>query len=130
MNLCNQCGACCRVIKADRSPEEIGAMAALTAAIGIPSDFAFIAAHWHALSRDEAMRRNPFYVARLPPEAHLYRCDQLGADGRCLAHDTRPFVCRGYPWYGERPRDMPLADPQCGYAYEQVMEFVVRREDI
>jgi Fe-S-cluster containining protein len=130
VNLCNQCGACCRVIKVDQSPDEIRAMAALTSAIGIPSDFAFVAAHWHPLTRDEAMAANPFYTSRLPEDAHLYRCDQLGPDGRCTAHETRPIVCRGYPWYGEDARDMALADPACGYAYDQVMSLLVRRDDL
>jgi Fe-S-cluster containining protein len=127
-NLCNRCGACCRVLRLDQSAAEIGAMAALTRALGIPSDHAFAAEHWRPLTRQEAMLRNPFYTSRLPEDAHLYTCDQLGEDGRCRAHEARPLVCRGYPWYGEPPRDMPLADPRCGYAYDQVMEFVVRGE--
>lgn len=129
MNLCNQCGACCRVLTLEQSPQEIGAMAELTTALGIPSDYAFAAAHWHPLTRDEAMRRNPFYTARLPTDAHLYWCDRLGDDGRCTVHETRPFVCRGYPWYGQPVRDMPLADPRCGYACEQVLAFVLERDD-
>ena len=68
--------------------------------------------------------------SRLPDTKHFYACDQLGADGRCLAHATRPLVCRGYPWYDQPVRDMPLPDPLCGYAYEQVRDFVIRREDL
>jgi Fe-S-cluster containining protein len=130
MNLCNQCGACCRVLTTEQSPQEIQAMAALTSAVGIPSDFPFLAAHWHPLTREEALRRNPFYVRRLPDDAHLYRCDQLGDDGRCKVHATRPWVCRGYPWYEQPVRDMPLADPKCGYAYDQIRELVIRRPDL
>jgi Fe-S-cluster containining protein len=130
MNLCNQCGACCRVLTLEQSPEEVAAIAAVTGVLGIPSDHQFAAKHWHALSREQAMERNPFYVSRLPAAAQLYWCDQLGPDGRCMAHATRPLVCRGYPWYGAEVRDMPLADPLCGYAYEQVSEFVIRRDDL
>jgi Fe-S-cluster containining protein len=126
MNLCNQCGACCRVLTLEQSPEEIHAMAALTSVLGIPSDYAFAAEHWHALTREQAMQRNPYYVSRLPEDAHLYWCDHLGADGRCLSHPTRPLVCRGYPWYGQPVRDMALADPRCGYGYDQITEFVIR----
>jgi len=128
MNLCNQCGACCRTIALDQGPGEVAAMAALTGVLGIPSDHGFAAAHWHALTREEARTRNPFYVAALPATKHFYWCDQLAADGRCAAHATRPLVCRGYPWYGEPVSDMPLADPRCGYAYDQVEAFVIRRE--
>ena len=129
MSLCNQCGACCRVLTLEQSPAEVQATAALTRALGIPSDHVFAAEHWQPLTRDEALRRNPFYVSRLPDDAYLYACDQLGADGRCLAHATRPFVCRGYPWYDQPVRDMPLADARCGYVYDQIAEFVIRRSD-
>jgi Fe-S-cluster containining protein len=114
----------------EQAPEEVQAMAALTSVLGIPSDHIFAAEHWHPLSRAEAFERNPLYVSRLPETAHLYSCDQLGADGRCLSHATRPLVCRGYPWYDQPIRDMPLADPHCGYAYDQIAEFVIRREEI
>lgn len=130
MNLCNQCGACCRVLALDQSPDEVRSIAALTGVLGIPSDHGFAAAHWHALTRAEAQARNPFYVARLPETKHFYRCDQLGDDGRCLSHATRPLVCRGYPWYDQPVRDMPLADPLCGYAYEQIDAFVIHRDDL
>jgi Fe-S-cluster containining protein len=130
MNLCNQCGACCRTIALDQSPEEVRGLGALTAVFGIPSDHTFAAAHWRPLTRAEALAINPFYVSRLPATKHFYACDQLGADGRCLAHATRPLVCRGYPWYDQPVREMPLADPLCGYAYEQVRDYVIRREDL
>ena len=113
-----------------QSPEEIRATAAVTTVLGIPSDAVFAAKHWHPLSRTEAMQRNPFYARQLPDEAHLYWCDQLGADGRCQAYEERPLVCRGYPWYGERPRDMALPDADCGYAVDQVLEFVIQRPDL
>ncbi len=90
-------------------------MAALTRVLGIPSDHQFAAEHWHPLSRDEALRRNPFYVSRLPPDVHLYACDKVADDGRCTVYEERPLVCRGYPWYDQPPRAMPLADPDCGY---------------
>jgi Fe-S-cluster containining protein len=127
---CNQCGACCRVLTLEQSPEELQATAAVTKVLGIPSDAIFAAEHWHLLTREEAARRNPFYVHCLPADAHLYRCDQLGQDGRCTAYDERPLVCRGYPWYGEAPRLMELPDPDCGYGIDQVLAFVIRRPDL
>ena len=130
MSLCNQCGACCRVLTLEQSPEELKATAAVTSVLGIPSDAIFAAQHWHPLTREAAMQRNSFYTSRLPSDAHLYSCDQLGADGRCMAYDDRPLVCRGYPWYGETPRDMTLADPDCGYRYDIVTEFVIRRPEM
>ena len=130
MSLCNQCGACCRVLTLEQSPEEIQAMASITSVLGIPSDMPFAAKHWHPLTRAEALQRNPFYVLRLPADAHLYACDQLGDDGRCMAYAERPLVCRGYPWYDQPIREMELADRNCGYHYDEVMEFVIRRPDL
>jgi len=130
MSLCNQCGACCRVLTLAESPEQIHAMALLTGVLGIPSDSVFAAKHWHPLTRAAALERNPFYTGRLPADAHLYSCDQLGADGRCMAYEERPLVCRGYPWYDGGPRDMELADPDCGYFHDVVMEFVIRRPEM
>jgi Fe-S-cluster containining protein len=130
VSLCNQCGACCRVLTLEQSPEEIRSIAAIATMLGIPSDMSFAAEHWHLLSRAEAMERNPFYTMRLPVDAHLYSCDQLASDGRCMAYEQRPLVCRGYPWYEQSVREMELADPICGYHYDQVMEFVVRRSDL
>jgi len=115
---CNGCGACCKVLFLEQSPEEVRQMAALTRVLGIPSDHIFAAEHWHPLTREEAMRLNPFYTSRVRADAHLYTCDRLGADGRCTAYEERPLVCRGYPWYDEPPREMPLADPECGYAVD------------
>ena len=112
---CNGCGACCRVLTLGQSPEEIRNIAAVTRVLGIPSDHQFAAEHWHPLTREEAMRRNPFYTSRLAPDAYLYTCDRIGDDGRCMAYEERPLVCRGYPWYDAAPRDIPLPDAECGY---------------
>ncbi len=116
---CNGCGACCKVITLEQSWEEIGQIALLTRVLGIPSDHQFVATHWRPLGRNEAMARNAFYTSRLAATAHLYTCDRLGDDGRCLAYDERPLVCRGYPWYDVAPRAMALADPDCGYRADQ-----------
>jgi Fe-S-cluster containining protein len=118
------------VLTLEQSPEEVRATAAVCSVLGLPSDSIFAAKHWHPLTREEAMRRNPFYTSRLPDSAYLYRCDRLGDDGSCTAYEERPFVCRGYPWYGEAPRNMELADQNCGYFYEVVMEYVVRRPEL
>lgn len=119
---CKQCGACCRVLTVEQSPQELRALAALTKTLGIPSDAIFAAEHWHPLTREEAMQRNSFYTSRLKPEAYLYRCDQLGEDGRCTAYEMRPLVCRGYPWYDQPPRHMPLPHPDCGYCADMAKE--------
>jgi Fe-S-cluster containining protein len=127
---CNKCGACCRVLTLEQSPAEVQRIATLTAVLGIPSDHQFAARHWKPLTRAEAMQRSPLYTSRLAAEAYLYSCEMLGPDNRCQAHDSRPLVCRGYPWYGEPPRDMELADPDCDYYEDLVMDQVVRRPEM
>jgi Fe-S-cluster containining protein len=112
---CNGCGACCKVLVLEQSPEDIRRMAALTRVLGIPSDHVFAAEHWRPITREEAMRLNPFYASRLSPEAHLYSCDKVGGDGRCTVYEERPLVCRGYPWYGQPAKALKLADPDCSY---------------
>ncbi len=126
---CNQCGACCRVLTLEQSPEAVQGTAAIASMLGIPSDAVFAAKHWRPLTRAEALQRNPFYTSRLPPDAYLYGCDQLGEDGRCQAYAERPLVCRGYPWYGEPVRVMALPAANCGYAIAQVEEFGTGRDD-
>jgi Fe-S-cluster containining protein len=107
------------VLTLEQSPEELRNIATVTRVLGIPSDAQFAAEHWHPLTRDDAMARNPFYTSRLPPDAHLYGCDRLGDDGKCLVYDERPLVCRGYPWYDQPPSTMALADPECSYQVDQ-----------
>src|SRR6266576_2914882 len=63
---CNGCGACCKVLVLEQSPEEVRQMAALTRVLGIPSDHIFAAEHWRPLTREEATALNPFYTSRLP----------------------------------------------------------------
>lgn len=126
MGTCNACGACCKVLTLAQSPEDVQQIAAVTRVLGIPSDHQFAAEHWHPLTREEALARNPFYVRALPADAHLYSCDRLGRDGRCLAYDERPLVCRGYPWYGGLPKAMELPDPDCSYFVDIVDETVIR----
>ncbi len=130
MQLCNMCGACCRVLTLEQSPEDIAAMATLTRVLGIPSDHQFAAQHWRPLTRAEAMQRNAYYTGRLPADAFLYTCDRLGDDGRCTAHDERPLVCRGYPWYDRAVSEMELADAQCGYFFDVVVTHVIARPEM
>src|SRR5206468_3415903 len=82
---CNGCGACCKVLVLEQSPEEVRQMAALTRVLGIPSDHVFAAEHWHPLTRAEATALHPFYTSRLPADAQPYTCSRPGADGRCIA---------------------------------------------
>lgn len=40
-----------------------------------------------------------------------WTCDAFDPDSRtCTAHDTRPPVCRDYPWYGKEPTPEAAAE--------------------
>jgi len=61
------------------------------------SDLTFAAAHWRATGAVDGDGR------------FAYTCSAFDTTTRrCSAHETRPPICRGYPWYGREPR---AADP-------------------
>lgn len=65
-------------------------------------DIDFMAAHWTPVTG----------------QPDRYDCDQYDPRERaCRAQDTKPPVCRDYPWYGEGPTPQRAAalDPQCSY---------------
>lgn len=43
-------------------------------------------------------------------------CDKFDPATRlCTAHDARPPICAGYPWYGKEPYRHRGMSPQCSY---------------
>jgi Fe-S-cluster containining protein len=65
----------------------------------------FILEHWHVQGSDE-------------DGDAFYTCDAFDAVHRlCTAHETRPPVCSGYPWYGKGPRPDVITrkDSRCSY---------------
>ncbi len=83
---CSACGDCCDPVWYPLGPADVRQSAATT---GAP-DLVFAAAHWHA-------------TGELTGDGlHAYRCDRFDPASRlCTAHDERPPICRGYPWYDE-----------------------------
>lgn len=76
------------------------------------SDAAFIAEHWHE-------------IERLPSGSARYRCDFFDAELReCTAHDKRPQVCSGFPWYGEQPHQGRVSG-RCSYQWDLPGRHVV-----
>jgi Fe-S-cluster containining protein len=82
---CNRCGLCCEDIRSASSPTEMAAQIADPAT--------------------EADRRR--FLSGLVPASQVgtgwrYRCTHFGRDadglGRCGIHQTRPDVCRGFPY--------------------------------
>lgn len=119
---CSMCGSCCNPVLTDIAPERIEEL--WTEWETTPPDqlnwtkdnkvnFPFVHAHWTNISRDEAVRRNPFLAET---NQYLYLCDQYNeVTHECMAHGTRPPICSGYPWYGKRPTRSRLYNPECSY---------------
>lgn len=92
---CARCGSCCN--PAFLAPDEAAKVdkARDYLAAGGEHEFTvdsipFILDHWHELGRDE--------------DGVRYECDQYDPATRsCTAHENRPQVCRGFPWYGDDP---------------------------
>lgn len=76
----------------------------------------FIAQHWHAVTPEEANAIHPHFTEQMPNRWY-YTCDQYDAETkRCLAHETRPAICRNFPWYGGEPRLGVITPwPKCSY---------------
>lgn len=98
---CSKCGDCCRVIPVNATKKRF----AEKAAAGETGSSPFILQHWHRISREEARRRNPHFGGATPGH-YYYECDMFDpVKNECMAHDSRPQVCRGFPWYGDSPAD-------------------------
>jgi Fe-S-cluster containining protein len=102
---CSACGDCCDPVWYPLGPADIRQSASTTGA----EDLIFAAAHWRATGdRDDDGR-------------HAYWCDRFDPVSRlCTAHDERPPICRGYPWYGEDPaRRLVVLPVRCAFRAEQ-----------
>ena len=54
-------------------------------------DARFVMDHWREIGRDAAGRAR-------------HACDSFNPETRqCMAHEARPPMCRGFPWYGLKP---------------------------
>lgn len=125
---CNGCGKCCEALHTAVSPDDLAKhRVAHPEETGREGDFAFASIHFHSISNEEAVRRNP--VLGLFLEAYhsdgesdfeprfFYECDLYDKDTkRCTDHANRPHVCREYPYYGkELTYGEIFYDPDCPY---------------
>ena len=100
MTLCSRCGDCCENIHVGYGTEEVlDRLAAYWEALRDKSDDGrFILTHWNIIRVD---------VAADGREDPVFACDKFDPVERlCTAHEERPQVCRGFPWY-----DHGVADP-------------------
>lgn len=67
-------------------------------------DATFIMDHWH----------------RIEGKENRWTCDMFDSKTRlCTAHDSRPYICSEYPWYGRTPErydgDATTLPKACSY---------------
>jgi Fe-S-cluster containining protein len=98
---CSACGDCCDPVWYPEGPADLRQRAA-RARPG--SELAFLAEHWHPTGA----RRE---------DLHGYTCDRFDPRTRlCTAHDERPPICRGYPWYDAAPgRRLVVLPARCAF---------------
>jgi Fe-S-cluster containining protein len=98
---CSACGDCCDPVWYPWGPADVRQLAERL--VDSP-DLPFITEHWRATGE----QRNGM---------HAYECDFFDAESRlCTAHDLRPPICRGYPWYSHEPGSRLVVLPlQCAF---------------
>lgn len=113
MTECARCGSCCDRITTNFNPQVRACqeLARDDLTEREARDARFLYDNWHELYT---------YTAVDGEEIHVASCDKYDpASKLCLAHDDRPAVCSGFPWYGREPSaDSPQGAslaPQCSF---------------
>jgi len=98
---CNRCGECCRVIHIRYTKKALRKIGG--------SDAEFILKYWHRISRKEAYKRRPILKTRDWSGFYFYTCDAWDEKTHlCKMYESRPEVCRDFPFYGEKPTSARL----------------------
>lgn len=99
MTDCARCGDCCDPVVLMFKPEDM---------VGPSGPFA--REHWQVVG--QRVNRND----SSDRVEYLVECDHFDKTTRlCTAHDSRPPICSGYPWYGAEPNRDRLLDARCSY---------------
>lgn len=118
---CSKCGDCCEVIAVwfeggtpmveadlDGWRNQLASGEPMGMSDAGQRNAEFISQHWHRIAG---------------AADGLFTCDQFDRESRlCLAHETRPGICQGYPWYDRQ--DHPgglLISRRCAF-WEDVPE--------
>lgn len=108
------CGDCCEDIYLTTSKRRLRELLTEdTATEDNRANARFVLAHWHG------------GVRAGKGATHHWACDAFDAETRlCTAHDDRPPICSGYPWYGNEPRvTVGLLEPRCTYVTRTRVEL-------
>lgn len=122
MTECGLCGDCCEDIL-------YHSHAALRTAFKRTGSMApsapFVLEHWHAVNKDAFIKSSVPVGKRRRARRELrgksiYNCDRFDPVSRlCTAHDERPPVCAGFPFYDGGPiRDRIGGRYRCSYWWD------------
>lgn len=116
---CARCGDCCDPVVVPFHVETwaVRQLAEADVAADTRENCEFLLAHWTTTAT--LVRAEDADVT----VGYEVRCDAFNRETReCEAHDARPPVCRGFPWYGRAATDVegraPVADslsPRCSF---------------
>lgn len=119
---CNGCTDCCKAIHVNKR-----SIRRAMGASNLSGDRKFIFENWKPISARRAKKRNPHVfdtkfhrkerVQKVKRDMQFFKCCNLTATG-CAAYESRPEVCRGYPWYGREPRPAVDYSADCVYNLE------------
>lgn len=105
MTDCSKCGDCCENIWTKFSPEERNSPDRNFDEAG-KQTVEFVNKYWIHLGPDKV-------------DGHRYSCTKFDTNTRlCTAHDERPPVCSGYPYYSRPVEEFKLAThlpARCSY---------------
>jgi Fe-S-cluster containining protein len=118
---CNGCGACCEPFVTVYGPFDLVRLAHTME----PEELAFHREHLTPMRRKDGRRmaawNSGFSEFVIEGKAqlvatHYYKCDRYDPVAKlCTDYDNRPDVCRGFPWYGQRPDRRKSLPPTCSF---------------
>lgn len=109
MTDCSRCGDCCDPVILTFDPQQRAAEKLSELLFVAPPwvwhQYEFLRDHWRTIDTVEVVEGDDTVTV------YRVECDQFDRESRtCGAHDTRPQVCSGFPWYGREPDD-DLCEP-------------------
>ena len=117
MTECAQCGMCCECIILPENSGYVEVMVKTEKEEGwYPQDWGFAHRNFIEISKERALKINPYLSNWKQKAQYFYICKQFcHVTKKCMVHEIRPGVCRGFPWYGRKPKQEPLYSKDCSF---------------
>lgn len=106
---CNMCGKCCEVIALPIPPEHLDPASGMRYV-----DSKFMFENFVPVDAETARSINPHIIIESEEllngtEQYFYTCKQYDKENKlCMAHEQRPHVCSGFPWYNKPIHNIAL----------------------